>query len=146
MTKKSGKAINELDMVIPSISVNESFARSTVSIFLTQLDPTMEEIGDIRTIISEAVTNCVVHAYHGNAGKIYINVKYYDDRTVKLSIKDKGCGIPDVKQAMEPLYTTDTSGERGGMGFAIMKSFTDKISVISKVGKGTTVTMLKRLS
>ena len=105
----------------------------------------MEELGDIRTAVSEAVTNCIVHAYKEKAGTIYISGKYYSDRTVVMTVKDKGCGIPDISQAMEPLYTTDTSGERGGMGFAIMNSFTDKLKIRSKVGKGTTVTMVKNL-
>lgn len=142
--KKS--VVNEVSMVISSLSVNESFARSVVSMFVSQLDPIIEELADIRTVVSEAVTNSVVHAYKGTEGKIYISVKYYNDRSIRIQIKDKGCGIDDVAKAMEPLFTTDTSGERGGMGFAIMKSFTDRVSVTSKPGKGTTVTMYKRLS
>ena len=140
------RILNEVNMEISSLSVNESFARSVVSLFITQLDPVIEELADIRTAVSEGVTNSVVHAYRGTSGKIYISVKYYDDRTVRIQIKDKGCGIDDVDKAMEPLYTTDTSGERGGMGFAIMKNFTDRIAVKSKPNKGTTVTMCKRLS
>lgn len=142
--KKS--VVNEVSMIISSLSVNESFARSVVSMFVAQLDPIIEELADIRTVVSEAVTNSVVHAYRGTEGKIYISVKYYTDRSIRIQIKDKGCGIEDVAKAMEPLFTTDTSGERGGMGFAIMKSFTDRVSVTSKPGKGTTVTMYKRLS
>lgn len=140
------KVVNEVSFEILSLSVNESYARSAVSLFITQLDPNFEELGDIRTAVSEAVTNSVVHGYRGTVGKIYISVKYFDDRTVRIAIKDKGCGIADIDKAMQPLFTTDTSGERGGMGFAIMKSFTDQIRVSSKVGKGTTVTMLKRLT
>lgn len=138
--------VNEMSMEISSLSINESFARSSVSVFITQLDPIIEELADIRTAVSEAVTNSVVHAYKGRTGKIYISVKYYDDRSVRIQIKDKGCGIEDVDKAMQPLFTTDTSGERGGMGFAIMKNFTDRIKVESKPNKGTTVTMHKRLS
>ena len=138
--------VNEMSMELSSLSVNESFARSAVSLFIAQLDPVIEELADIRTAVSEAVTNSVVHAYRGTSGKIYISVKYYDDRTVSIQIKDKGCGIDDVDKAMQPLYTTDTSGERGGMGFAIMKTFTDRIKVNSRPGKGTMVTMYKRLS
>lgn len=138
--------VNEVSMIISSLSVNESFARSVVSMFVSQLDPIIEELADIRTVVSEAVTNSVVHAYKGTEGRIYISVKYYNDRSIRIQIKDKGCGIDDVAKAMEPLFTTDTSGERGGMGFAIMKSFTDRVNVTSKPGKGTTVTMYKRLS
>ena len=138
--------VNEMSMELSSLSVNESFARAMVSLFVSQLDPVIEELADIRTAVSEAVTNSVVHAYRGAFGKIYISVKYYDDRTVRIQIKDKGCGIEDVDKAMEPLFTTDTSGERGGMGFAIMKTFTDQIKVNSTPGKGTMVTMYKRLS
>lgn len=138
--------VNEMNLDISSLSINESFARSVVSMFMTQLDPVIEELADIRTAVSEAVTNSVVHGYRGTSGTIYISVKYYDDRMVRIQIKDKGCGIDNVDKAMEPLFTTDTSGERGGMGFAIMKSFTDRIKVNSKPGKGTTVTMYKRLS
>lgn len=139
------KLINEMNLTIPSHSVNESFARYAVSAFVAQADPTVEELGDIRTVVSEAVTNCVVHAYREGDGKIYICVRYYDNGTVKVRIRDKGCGIADVKKAMEPLYTTDTTGERGGMGFAIMESFTDKLTVRSSLGYGTTVTMTKRI-
>jgi anti-sigma F factor len=138
--------VNEMKMELSSLSVNESFARSVVSLFITPLDPVIEELADVRTAVSEAVTNSVVHAYRGIGGKIYISVKYYDDRTIRIQIKDKGCGIEDVDKAMQPLFTTDTSGERGGMGFAIMKSFTDSIKVNSQPNKGTTVTMYKRLS
>lgn len=133
--------VNEMRLTIPSKSINESYARYAVSAFVGQLDPAVDELGDIRTVVSEAVTNCVVHAYREGEGKIYICVKYYDDGRVVIRIKDKGCGIPDVKKAMEPLYTTDQSGERGGMGFAIMESFTDKLKVNSCAGYGTTVTM-----
>ena len=139
------KIINEMKISFPSRSVNESFSRSAVASFAILLDPRMDELSDIRTAVSEAVTNCIVHAYKEKAGTIYISGKYYSDRTVVMTVKDKGCGIPDISQAMEPLYTTDTSGERGGMGFAIMNSFTDKLKIRSKVGKGTTVTMVKNL-
>lgn len=137
---------NEFKMQIPSISINESFARKVCSDFLVLLDPTLSELSDIRTAVSEAVTNCIVHAYKDTCGTIYISGKYYANRTVEIKIRDKGCGISDIKKAMEPLYTTDTSGERGGMGFAIMSSFTDKLTVKSKVGKGTVITMIKHLS
>lgn len=139
------KMLNEMRLVIPSKSVNEGYARYAVSAFVGQIDPSVSELGDIRTAVSEAVTNCVVHAYREREGKIYICAKYYDDGKVIVTIRDKGCGISDVKQAMQPLYTTDTTGERGGMGFAIMESFTDRLRVRSCAGYGTTVTMTKRI-
>ncbi len=145
MKKKDKIMLNHFKMQIPSYSVNEAFARKCASAFISSLDPTLSEIADIRTSVSEAVTNCIVHAYKDKAGTIYISGKYYSDRTVEIKIRDKGCGISDIKKAMEPLYTTDTSGERGGMGFAIMNSFTDKLKVSSVIGKGTTVTMIKNL-
>ena len=137
------KAINEMRLQIESRSVNEAFARSAVAAFAAQLDPNIEEISDIKTAVSEAVTNCIVHAYPETMGKIYIWAGIFENRTVKIKIKDKGCGIADVKQAMEPLYTT-LGGERAGLGFAVMESFCDRIKVSSKVGKGTTVTLEKR--
>ncbi len=136
---------NHFKMQIPSNSVNEGFARKVCSDFVILLDPTLSELSDIRTAVSEAVTNCIVHAYKEKPGTIYISGKLYSNKTVEITIKDKGCGISDIKKAMEPLYTTDTSGERGGMGFAIMNSFTDKLKIKSTVGKGTTVTMIKNL-
>ena len=138
--------LNELSITIPSKSENERFARQAVCSFVTALDPTITELADIRTAVSEAVTNCIVHGYKNGEGLIYIGVKYYSDKRVVLKIKDKGCGIEDIEKCKQPLYTTDTSGERGGMGFAIMESFTDKMTVRSKVGKGTTVTLVKKIS
>lgn len=136
---------NEFKMTIDSKSVNESFARSTVAAFVSQLDPTIEEITDIKMAVSEAVTNCIVHAYPQSVGKIYISTALMQGNKVKIIVKDKGCGIIDVKQAMEPLFTT-LGGERAGLGFAVMESFTDKITVRSKPDKGTTVTMIKRIN
>ena len=127
---------------MPSHSSNEYFARVAVSSFLTQLDPTIEEINDIKTAVSEAVTNCIVHAYKNEIGNIYISVRILECNIVEIKVRDKGCGIPDIKQAMEPLYTT-AGGERAGLGFAVMQSFTDRLKVRSTVGKGTTVTMEK---
>ncbi len=138
------KAINEMKLQIESRSVNESFARSVVAAFAAQLDPNIEEISDIRTAVSEAVTNCIVHAYAESVGKIYIWAGIYENGLFRVKIKDKGCGIADIGQAMEPLFTT-LGGERAGLGFAVMESFCDKIRVTSKVGKGTTVTLEKRL-
>lgn len=137
---------NEFSMTMPSKSENERFARQAVCAFITGLDPTITELADIRTAVSEAVTNCIVHAYKNGNGQIYISVKYYSDKSVVLKIRDKGCGIEDIEKCKQPLYTTDTSGERGGMGFAIMESFTDKMTVRSTVGKGTVVTLVKKIS
>ena len=136
------KKINNFKLTLDSRSVNESFSRVAVSAFAAQLDPTVEEISDIKTAVSEAVTNCIVHAYPESVGNIYITASLYDNGLIKIKIRDKGCGIVDVKQAMEPLFTT-LGGERAGLGFAVMESFTDKIKVRSTVGKGTTVTMEK---
>lgn len=138
--------INKMSIRLPAISVNESAARAIVSAFCAQLNPTIEEIADIKCAVSEAVTNCIVHAYRDSSGEIYITVKLFDTRTVKIEIKDKGCGIPDTELAKTPLYTTDNSGERSGMGFAVMESFMDRLTLSSKVGKFTKVTLTKNLS
>ena len=143
--KVKTKAKNEMRLVIPSNSANESFARSTVAAFMAQLDPTIEEMTDIKTAVSEAVTNCIVHAYKDTIGNIWIEAKIYDDGRIKVQIKDRGCGIKDIAKAREPLFTTGGS-ERAGLGFAVMESFTDKLSVRSVVGKGTTVIMEKRVA
>ena len=132
-------------MTVDSKSINESFARAAVAAFAAQLDPTVDEITDIKTAVSEAVTNCIVHAYPLSVGKIYIYAAILDGDTVKITVRDRGCGIIDIKQAMEPLFTT-LGGERAGLGFAVMESFTDKVKVRSTVGKGTTVTMYKHIS
>ena len=138
---------NEMRMKISALSENEGFARQCVSAFLVRLDPTVTELADLRTAVSEAVTNCVVHGYRGrDTGLIYISVRLFAGRKVVIRIKDKGCGMADPEKCREPLYTTDPSGERGGMGFAIMESFTDKMKVKTEVGKGTTVTLVKKLS
>ena len=139
------KVINNFSLTIPSKSNNEGFARAAVAAFVTQLDPTIEEINDIKTAVSEAVTNCIVHAYKDSIGKIYITAQLFADNTVCIKIKDKGCGIEDVGQAMEPLFTTGGS-ERAGLGFAVMQSFMDGMRVTSKVNKGTTVTLKKQIS
>ncbi len=138
------KAINEMKMTIESRSINESFARVAVAAFASQLDPNLEEISDIKTAVSEAVTNCIVHAYPETVGKIYISASVLENSVIRIKIRDSGVGIPDVKKAMEPLYTS-LGGERAGLGFAVMESFTDKIRVRSKVGKGTTVTLEKKM-
>ena len=134
---------DEMKLIIPSISANESFARIAIGTFVARFDPTVEELCDIKTAVSEAVTNCIVHAYKDTVGKIYITVSV-DKGTVKIRIRDYGCGIEDVSKAMEPLFTTGGE-ERAGLGFAVMGTFTDKLKVRSTVGKGTTVTMQKKL-
>jgi len=136
------KPINKFTLTMESCSNNEYFARAAVSAFITQLDPTLEELNDIKTAVSEAVTNCIVHAYPESVGIIYIWAGIYENGVFKVKIKDKGCGIQNVKQAMEPLFTT-LGGERAGLGFAVMESFCDKIKVSSNIGKGTTVILEK---
>ena len=133
-----------MKLVIDSVSSNESFARVAVAAFVSRLDPTIEEMNDIKTAVSEAVTNSIVHAYRGEFGKIYITVKIIEN-SVTVTVRDRGCGIADIKKAMEPLFTTGGE-ERAGLGFAVMESFCDKVSVRSKVGVGTTVTLTKRIS
>lgn len=139
------KSKNEMKLTVDSKSSNESFARVVVSAFVAQLDPTLEELSDIKTAVSEAVTNSIVHGYKDTFGKIYITGNIYDDNTVKTTIKDKGCGIDDLSQAMTPLFTTGES-DRAGLGFTVMESFCDKIKVRSKVASGTTVTLFKKIS
>lgn len=134
---------NYMILEFPSKSANESFARSAVACFAAQMDPTLEELGDIRTAVSEAVTNCIVHAYRDTVGIIYITVKLCEGGLVRIEIKDKGCGIENVELARTPLYTTDREGERSGMGFTVMESFCDKVRVFSGCKKGTTVTLFK---
>lgn len=135
---------NEMNMNFMAKSVNESFARSVVSAFVMSLDPTIAELSDIKTAVSEAVTNAVVHAYPQEKGKVYISGKILEGGRVVIKVRDTGCGIRDVKQAMEPLFTTGGE-DRAGLGFAVMMSFMDKVSVRSKEGKGTTVTMEKAI-
>lgn len=142
---QKNKILNEMRMVIPSRSANEAFARVSVASFVAQLDPTVEELADIKTAVSEAVTNSIVHGYKDGIGNIYINARIYDDNRIQIKIRDTGCGIPDIAQAMEPLFSTG-GGERGGLGFTVMEAFTDKLRVRSTVGKGTTVTMDKRIA
>ena len=139
------KPINEMKMSFESRSCNESFARSSVAAFIAVLDPNVEELSDIKTAVSEAVTNCIVHGYKENIGKVYIHVKIFEGARIRVCIKDKGCGISDIKKAMEPLYTTCETGERAGLGFSIMESFMDNLKVRSKPGKGTSVTLEKSI-
>jgi len=139
------KAINTMRLVFDSRSVNESFARTATAAFLTSLDPTVEEITDLKTAVSEAVTNAIVHGYRERIGKVYITANIYGDNRVVVKIKDTGCGIEDVRQAMEPLFTTRPDQERAGLGFAVMESLTDKVKVFSHPGKGTTVVLTKKI-
>ena len=143
MKKDFGKVINELRIKLPSNSVNESLARSIVAAFCAQLDPSAAEIADIKCAVSEAVTNCIVHAYKDSIGLIYINLKLFEGRVVSVEIRDRGCGIEDVRCARQPLFTTDAANERSGMGFTVMESFCDGVRVRSKVGRGTSVTLFK---
>ncbi|HBE15311.1 MAG TPA: anti-sigma F factor [Ruminococcaceae bacterium] len=136
------KTVNEMKLSFISKSANESFARSAVAAFLLPLEPTVAEIADVKTAVSEAVTNAVVHAYPDTFGTVTIEAKLTDKGQAVIKIRDRGVGIPDVKQAMEPLYTTSTD-ERAGLGFAVMQSFMDSVKVRSTVGKGTTVTLEK---
>ncbi len=136
---------NNFNMTLLSRSSNESFARATVSAFASQLDPTLEEISDIKTAVSEAVTNCIVHAYDNAFGKIYISAEIIEPNTIKIKIRDRGKGIENVEKAMEPLFTT-VGGERAGLGFAVMLSFMDSVKVRSSLGKGTSIIMTKKIS
>lgn len=138
------KCVNELKMTLDSKSVNEGFARVAVSAFVSCLDPNIEELTDIKTAVSEAVTNCVVHGYAEKEGKIYITVSIFEKDLVRIKIRDRGVGIENVEKAMEPLFTT-AGGERAGLGFAVMESFMDKVRVKSAPGKGTTVVLEKRI-
>ena len=139
------KTINEMKLVFPSRSANEAFARTSVAAFVGSLDPAIDELTDIKTAVSEAVTNSVVHGYKDEISNIYITAAVYPDRRVVIKIKDNGCGIEDISKAMEPMFTTGGE-ERAGLGFAVMQSLCDKVRVTSKPGKGTTVTLTRRIS
>lgn len=139
------KSINTLQLRIEARSCNENYARVAVAAFAAQLDPTLEELSELKTSVSEAVTNSIVHGYREKIGLIYITVKLFEDRRLQVIVRDKGEGIADVELAREPLYTTSTTGERSGMGFTIMETFCDKVRVTSKVGRGTRVLMEKKI-
>ena len=139
------KQLNQIKMEFPARSVNEGFARSAAAAFAVQMDPTLEELGDIKTAVSEAVTNAIVHAYPDTIGTVSMRLRILDGNILEIMVKDKGCGIPDVKKAMEPMFSTGGE-ERSGMGFTIMESFMDGLRVRSAPDKGTTVTMAKRIS
>ena len=143
--KREWTLYNEMRLELPSLSMNESMARAAVAAFCAQADPSAVELADVKCAMSEAVTNCIVHAYRGTVGKVQIRVRIYNERCISVEVRDRGCGIEDVRQAREPLYTTDREGERSGMGFTVMESFCDGIRVVSSVGKGTSVTLVKRL-
>lgn len=138
------KPQNEMKMVFPSLSENERLARVAVGGFVSQKNPRIDELNELKTAVSEAVTNCIVHAYRDSVGLIELTAKLTDDG-VYIKIKDRGCGIEDVQQAMEPLFTTLADEERSGLGFSVMESFTDSVTVKSKKGSGTTVVMVKKL-
>ena len=139
------KYTNQVSLVFPSRSANESFARSAAAAFAAQLDPTLDELGDVKTAVSEAVTNAIVHAYPDSLGKVELKLRLYPGNELELIIRDWGIGIADVEQARAPLFTTGNE-ERSGMGFTIMESFMDSVKVRSHAGKGTTVTMRKRFA
>ena len=138
-------ALNAARIEFQSCSAGESFARSCAACFAAQLDPTLEDLGDMKTAVSEAVTNAVVHAYPDSIGRILMKLRILEDGTLEITVRDWGCGIPDVAKAMEPLYTTGGE-ERSGMGFSIMACFTDALRVRSTPGKGTTVVMRKKIA
>ena len=139
------RAENYITMEFPSRSVNEGFARMAVASFAAQLDPTLEELGDIKTAVSEAVTNAIVHAYPDTLGRIVVKARLLEGGGLEVTVRDWGRGIPDIAKAREPLYTTGGE-ERSGMGFTIMESFMDTLKVRSAPGRGTTVTMARKIS
>ncbi len=138
--------LNEAKLRFPSYSVNEGFARSAAAAFAAAADPTVQEISEIKTAVSEAVTNAIVHGYRDTVGDVELTLRRYSDNTLYISVKDKGRGIEDIGQAMTPLFTTAAEEERSGLGFSVMESFTDRLRVKSAAGKGTVVTMEKKLS
>ena len=139
------KPINEAKLTFLSRSANEGFARTVAACFAAQLDPTLDEVNDIKTAVSEAVTNCIVHAYPDKLGTVTLRLRLFEDNVMEIVVKDTGVGIPDVEKARKPLFTTG-GADRSGMGFTIMESFMDNLKVRSQAGKGTTVTMRRRIS
>lgn len=140
----SKKRQNEMTLIFDSNSENESFARTAVAAFIARLDPTMEELSDVKTAVSEAVTNAIIHGYGGRQGKITIHSRM-EENCVWIEVIDNGVGIPDITKAMEPLYTTKPELDRSGMGFAFMEAFMDDLQVISREGEGTVVKMRKTI-
>lgn len=139
------KPINEVKLTFLSRSANEGFARTAAACFAAQLDPTLDEVNDVKTAVSEAVTNCIVHAYPDKLGQVTLRLRLFEDNSLEIVVKDTGVGIPDVEKARKPLFTTGGE-DRSGMGFTIMESFMDTLKVKSVLGKGTTVTMRRRIS
>ena len=144
--------LNQMELTLPAKSVNEGIARALVGGFLSQMDPTVDDLSDLKCAVSEAVTNAVVHGYRRegeDAGRegdlIRLTVSILPERRVRVTVTDKGCGIGDVAQARTPLFTTDPAGERSGMGFSVMEAFSDKLSVWSRPGRGTRVTLYKKM-
>jgi len=146
MMRKPVNSINELRCTFPSLSANEALARSIAASFCAQMNPTCDELSDIKCAVSEAVTNAIVHGYRDVLGEVTMILKILDGRVLSVEIRDRGCGIPNVEEAMRPLYTTDPENERSGMGFTIIENFMDSMRVISSPGKGTRVMMSKKLS
>lgn len=138
------KKKNEITFVFDSCSENESLARTVMAAFIARMDPTLEELSDVKTAVSEAVTNAIIHGYEGGEGKITIH-SWIEGNVVRIEVSDKGVGIPDIDKAMEPLYTTKPEMERSGMGFAFMEAFMDELEVVSSEGEGTTVSMRKTI-
>ena len=139
------KAENHVSLEFPSCSANEGFARTAAACFAAQLDPTLEEVNDVKTAVSEAVTNAIVHAYPDSIGQVVVKVRICPDQVLEVTVRDHGRGIPDIEKARQPMFTTGGE-ERSGMGFTIMESFMDKLAVRSTPGRGTTVVMRKRLA
>ncbi len=138
------KVINEAEIKFAAISGNEAFARGAITAFLLSLDPSIADLSDVKTALSEAVTNAIIHGYKYNPGMVHISIKAYKGGRLLIKVKDKGCGIEDINRAMEPLYTTG-GDEQAGIGFAVMESFCDELKVRSAINKGTTVTLVKQL-
>lgn len=138
------KKKNEITFIFDSCSENESLARTVMAAFIARMDPTLEELSDVKTAVSEAVTNAIIHGYEGREGKITIH-SWIEGNVVRIEVSDKGVGIPDIDKAMEPLYTTKPEMERSGMGFAFMEAFMDELEVVSSEGEGTTVSMRKTI-
>lgn len=139
------KMLNSVKLTFASRSVNEGFARAVVAAFLVPLDPTVPQMADLKTAVSEAVTNCIVHAYPDSIGPVTLTAALYEGGLVRITVSDRGVGIADVEQAMQPMCTTGNPEERAGLGFAVMQSFMDKVKVSSTPGRGTRVTLSKRL-
>lgn len=146
MSRQYRGTVNEMKLTFPSHSENERFARIAVSGFLSQLDPCIDELSDIKTAVSEGVTNAIVHGYKNTLGPVMLHVKIMEGRHIYIKIRDKGVGIEDIKKAMEPLFTTAPEEDRAGLGFAIMETFMEKVRVRSTPGKGTTLVMERTLS